>query len=87
MPDNSLIVPTILTTGSLHFARIRSDGTVQDVLDSLVTLDEVKSDILAGLEDTGWALQRIRREESGRSWEVGELDAIGDGQIAFASYW
>jgi diaphanous 1 len=84
MPDNSssLIVPTLLTTGSIHFAEVRSAASiVQDVIDSLVALDGVKSDILEGLDEAGWALQKIRQAESGRFWEEGEFNAMGDGQI------
>lgn len=85
MSDNSLIVPTLLTTGSLHFAEVKSDSTIQDVINSLVAFDEVCSDVLGELEleNAGWALQKIRQEESGRFWEEGELKAMGDGQIAF----
>jgi len=82
MPDNSIIIPTILTTGTLHFASVKQDCTAQDVIDSLVALDEVNSDILGDLEEAGWALQKVRREESGRTWEEDELEAIGDGETA-----
>jgi hypothetical protein len=85
MPDNSLIVPTVLTTGSIHFASVKPDSTAQDVIDSLVVLHEVNSDILGDLEEAGWALQKIRREESGRIWEEDQLEAIGDGQIVSLS--
>ena len=83
MPDNSLIVPTVLTTGSLYFASVKPEGTAQDVIDSLVALDEVNSDILGGLEEAGWALQKVREEESGRTWQEHELEAIGDGLSVF----
>ena len=83
MSDNGLIVPIVLTTGTLHFASVKQDCTAQDVIDSLVALDEVTSDTLGDLEETGWALQKIRREESGRMWEEDELEAIGDGKNAF----
>jgi hypothetical protein len=82
MPDNSIIIPTILTTGTLHFASVKQDCTAQDVIDSLVALDEVNSDILGDLEEAGWALQKVRREENGRTWEEDELEAIGEGEIA-----
>jgi hypothetical protein len=84
MSDNALIVPTVLTTGTLHFASVKPDSTAQDVIDSLVTLDEVNSEILGDLEVAGWALQKIRREKSGRTWEEHELEAIGDGMIALS---
>jgi diaphanous 1 len=84
MPDSSLTVPTILTTGTLHFVSVKPDSTAQDVIDSLVALDEVNSDILGDLDEAGWALQKIRWEESGRTWENDELEAIGDGKRALS---
>ena len=85
MPDNQLIVPTLLTNGSLHFAKVLSDSTIQDVIDSLVSIAEVASETLGDLEEAGWAIQKIRVEENGRPWEEDELEAVGDGQIAFLS--
>jgi hypothetical protein len=84
MPDNSLIVPTILTTGTIHFASVKADSTAQDVIDSLVALDGVNLDILGDLDEAGWALQNVRQEDIGRTWEVHELEAIGDGKIDFS---
>lgn len=81
MSLNPLVVPTILTTGSLHFAEVKPDGTAQDVINALVALDEVKQEVLDDLEDYGWALQRIRLEASGRAWEEEELEALGDGEL------
>lgn len=83
MPDNQLIVPTLLTNGSLHFAKVQLDGTIHDVINSLVAINEVTSDILGDLEAAGWAIQKIRIEENGRPWEEDELEAIGDGQAIF----
>jgi hypothetical protein len=79
MPTNSVIVPTILPNGSLHFAEVTPEGKAEDVIDALVSLDEVKSEILGELESSGWALQRIRVEPNGRPWEESELEALGDG--------
>lgn len=84
MPDSSLIVPTILPTGTLHFVSVKPDSTIQNVIDSLVALDEVNSEILGDLDEAGWALQKIRWEESGRTWEIFELQAIGDGKRALS---
>jgi hypothetical protein len=79
MPTGSLIVPTVLTTGSLHFAEVQQNATAQDVIDALAT-DSVKLEVLGDLEDHGWALQTIRAEQSGRPWEEAELEALDDGQ-------
>ena len=79
MPDDTLIVPTILPSGSLHFASVQHDGTVGDVINSLSALDEVKSDVLGDLPPRGWALQLIRNELPGRQWEEDELESLGDG--------
>jgi hypothetical protein len=52
---------------------------VEDVVNALIALDEVRSEILGGLDDNGWALQKIRVEQNGRLWEDDELEALGDG--------
>jgi hypothetical protein len=79
MSDDILIVPTVLPSGSLHFASIQHDGTVGDVINSLSALDEVKSDVLGDLPPSGWAIQLIRKESPGRQWEEDELESLGDG--------
>jgi hypothetical protein len=79
MSDDILIVPTVLPSGSLHFASILHDGTVGDVINSLSALDEVKSDVLGDLPPSGWAIQLIRKESPGRQWEEDELESLGDG--------
>lgn len=79
MPDNSLIIPIVVPTGSLHFAAINPDGVVQDVINALIQLDEVVSEVLGDLVADNWALQQIRREFNGRQWEEEELEALGDG--------
>ena len=81
MPEVALIVPTVLTNGTLHFAEVASNSTAQDVINALIALDDVKRDALGDLEDRGWALQRIRKEQAGRRWEEHELEALGDGQF------
>jgi len=79
MPEGSLIVPVVVPTGSLHFATISTDGTVQGVIDALLAQPEVTSEVLGGLDDAGWALQKIRIEKSGRQWEEEDLEKFGDG--------
>jgi len=88
MPEGSdtLIIPTILTSGSLHFAEVSVDGQVQDVVDALLQVDGVKEDIIGDLEESGWALQRVRLEPSGRPWEEDELMALGDGKCNFSGH-
>ncbi|KAI0028371.1 hypothetical protein K488DRAFT_89818, partial [Vararia minispora EC-137] len=78
---DALIVPTILPSGALHFASVSPAGTVQDVLDALAALDDVRLDVLGDLLPRSWAVQRIRSEQSGRQWEEDELDALGDGLV------
>ena len=80
MSDDILIVPTVLPSGSLHFASIQHDGTVGDVINSLSALDEVKSDVLGDLPPSGWAIQLVRKESPGRQWEEDELESLGDGE-------
>lgn len=83
MPNDPLIVPTIVPGGSLHFATIAATGTVQDVLDALLSNEEVTAEVLGDLEPYGWAMQRIRREQHGRQWEEDELESLGNGVQAF----
>ena len=81
MPESSLIVPVVVPTGSLHFATVQLDGIVQDVIDALLAQPEVTSEVLAGLDGAGWALQKIRIEKSGRQWEKEDLENLGDGKF------
>lgn len=80
MADHALIVPVVLPLGSLHFATVSRDGTVQDVVENLVSNHEVTTEILGDLPAYGWALQRIRKEHNGRQWEEDELEALGNGE-------
>ena len=80
MSGSALIVPVLIPNGALQFSTIPLEGTAQDVIASLIQLEEVKKDVLADLICDAWALQRIRRERSGRPWEEDELEALGDGE-------
>lgn len=84
MTSQPLIVPIQLVTGSLHFAEVQPEGgTIRDVINFLTGVDGVRREILGDddLDDgnQGWALQKIREERSGRTWEEDELTALGDG--------
>ncbi len=81
MSSNSLIVPVAVPSGSLHFATIDSDGTVEDVIRFLLINGEGTSEVLGDLEEYGWTLQRIRREHSGRQWEEEDLEELGNGSF------
>lgn len=81
MSADNLIVPTLLPNGIVHFAEVSQQGSAQDVIDSIMASGEVAKDTLGSLEDFGWALQRIRREKRGRTWEQDELEALGDGKL------
>lgn len=80
MPDDTLLVPTVLTSGTVHFATVAATSTAKDVVDALVSKSEVKEEASGGLEEIGWALQRVRVERSGRSWEEDDLEELGDGE-------
>lgn len=80
--SDTLVVPTILPTGSLHFAEVGTNGTAQDVVEVLLEVEGPKQEVLGDLEDCGWVLQRLRSEQSGRLWEEDELMALGDGEHA-----
>ena len=79
MPDDALIVPMLLTSGSLQFATVVGSATVQDVTDTLLQEPEVSLEVLGDLQDYGWALQKIRREPNGRQWAEEELEELGNG--------
>ena len=74
-----LAVPTTLTNGNLYFAEVSADATAQDVIHALLAQEDLKWEALDGLPDEGFALQIIRSERHGRSWEKEELEALGDG--------
>jgi len=84
MPESSLIVPVVVPTGSLHFATIKPDGIVQDIVDALLAQSEVTSEVLGGLYDAGWALQKICIEKSGRQWEEEDLERLSDCKSYFS---
>jgi diaphanous 1 len=81
MQDDSLIVPTLLPTGSLHFTAVKTDSVVQDVLTVLADTKEVQEDILGDWQCDRWALQKIRKETSGRHWDEHELERLSDGEL------
>jgi diaphanous 1 len=81
MSDDSLIVPTLLPTGSLHFAAVKTDSVVQHVLDALANLEEVRDDILGDWQCDHWAMQKIRKETPGRQWDERELERLSDGEL------
>jgi hypothetical protein len=80
MADNALIVP-VPVSDSFHFAEIQRDGKAEDAVDGLLRVEEIKKEILGDLEESGWALQRIRVEQTGRLWEEDELMIRGDGEL------
>jgi hypothetical protein len=83
MSTKHLIVPVVLTTGSLRFAEVQEDAVARDVTDYLIAIQEVRTEVIGDLEDHGWALQKIRVEHNGRTWEEDELEALGDGELMF----
>ena len=80
-----LIVPTLISSGALHFAAVQQSATALDVIDALSTLEYVRDDVLGDLEDSGWAVQRIRRPLPGKPWEENELKQLGNGNTALRS--
>ena len=80
MPDDSLIVPTLLPTGSLHFAAVKVDSVVQDVLNALTNLEEVQEDVLGDWRCDRWAIQKIKKETPGRQWDERELERLSNGK-------
>ncbi|EJD01599.1 FH2-domain-containing protein [Fomitiporia mediterranea MF3/22] len=77
MADNTLIAPVISPAGTVYFASVNQDATAQDVIASLIQPQDVRDEILGDLPESGWDLQRVRKEHSGRVWEEEELESIG----------
>ncbi|KAH7887382.1 hypothetical protein F5I97DRAFT_822608 [Phlebopus sp. FC_14] len=80
--EDSLTVPVLLLDGSLRHPFISPETTAQDLIESLVKLDVVSSTAVDGIPLSSWALQRVRREKTGRKWEEADLEALGDGIIS-----
>lgn len=76
--QDPLIVPVLLLDGSLQYPSISADTTAQVLIETLTQLDEVKCTVL-DVPPSAWALQRVRKEKPGRSWDETELAALGDG--------
>jgi diaphanous 1 len=83
--QDPLIVPVLLLDGSLQYPSISADTTAQDLIETLMQLDEVKCTVLDVLGPSVWALQRVRKEKPGRSWDETELAALGDGTLSAGS--
>ena len=77
-----LVIPVLSPSGTLHFTSVDSNASIEQVIDALLRTTEVSRQVLRGLDDNGWALQRIRRGPIGRIWQQEELDTIRDGGFA-----
>lgn len=82
MPDNLLIAPVLSPSGTVHFATLSQDATIFDLISALSCSDDVKNDILYGLPDLGWDIQKVRKEQPGRQWEESELEELDCGKRA-----
>lgn len=71
--------PVLLLDGSLQYPSISADTIAQDLIETLIQLDEVKCTVL-DVVPSAWVLQRVRKEKQGRKWDEGELLALGDGK-------
>ncbi|KAH0840265.1 hypothetical protein J3R83DRAFT_1272 [Lanmaoa asiatica] len=84
-PD-PLTVPVLLLDGSLQYPSISADTTAQHLIETLIQLDEVKCTVL-DVAPSDWALQHVRKEKPGRSWDETELVALGDGKVSVNIRW
>lgn len=89
MDGGSPIVPVLLPSGAIHFAKVNPSDTSQEIIQVLLATEGVKVDIIGELElfvgegvDWEWSLQYVRKHERGRVWQDEELGALDDG-----SYW
>lgn len=80
MPTSSLLVPTVLPGGDIQFATVGQDATAKDLIDELLKLDKVKHSVLGDLQDSEWALQKLRLDDNNPVYQDGELAAIDDGK-------
>ncbi|KAG8689328.1 hypothetical protein FRC11_003128 [Ceratobasidium sp. 423] len=83
------IVPVLLPSGAIHFARVGLTDTSQEVIQILLATEGVKADILGDLEnvvgegaDWEWSLQHVRKESRGRVWQDDELEQLDDGILS-----
>lgn len=76
MSDDLLITPVISPSGTVHFASVPHDATIQDIITALSRSEDVREDILLDLPDSGWDIQSVRKEQQGRSWEDTELEEL-----------
>lgn len=86
MEGGSPIVPVLLPSGAIHFAKVDPLDTSQEIIQTLLGTEGVKSDIIGDLDssvgeavDWEWALQHVRKYERGRVWQDEELNQLDDG--------
>jgi len=86
MPPPPLVAPTVLPSGTLHFAAVKQDALVKDVIQVLLDTPDVKEEVLGDLigeNKSAWALQRVTKNEQGRIWDDSELANLGNGSSTF----
>ncbi|KAF8443028.1 hypothetical protein L210DRAFT_3153707 [Boletus edulis BED1] len=76
--QDPLTVPVLLLDGSLQSPSISPDTTAQDLIETLIQLDEVKRTVLDVVAPSDWTLRRVRKEKPGRLWDETELATLGD---------
>ena len=76
-------MPVLTPSGSIHFASVAQAATANDVIESLITKEEIKHELLGDLKDAGWRLQKVTNERPGRVWEDTELEALQDGAFLY----
>ena len=79
MPDPRVIIPVSTPSGSVYFASVSRDASIADLISSLIESGEIKAEVLGELEELGWDIQKIRKEQSGRSWEEEDLNQLETG--------
>lgn len=77
---DTLMLSVLLLDGSLQYPSISADTSAQDLIETLIQLDEVKCTVL-DVPPSAWVLQRVRKEKPGRLWDETELVALGDGEV------
>lgn len=81
MADDAIVVPVLLLNGRIEYPAISPNATAQNLVDILACLEQVKATV-SNVPSPAWALQRVRKEKTGRRWEPAELDALDTGECS-----
>ncbi|KAF9506490.1 hypothetical protein BS47DRAFT_1399443 [Hydnum rufescens UP504] len=73
-----LVVAVLSPSGTLYFASVDTNASVEQVIDLLLRTTDISRQVLGDLDNKGWALQQIRRIPIDYTWTADELEALRD---------